>query len=187
MCNVEYIDKIRYMANGSMAYIDIYYSASVSNSVVVCFDVKTGPSAQQGFVASGPTAVAESPSGETELALYSFAKNTNAELAVTYVSNSYVDSAAVGRLHFWIRGDVIVCLFNLGSVSSMATGTDFVKIGTVALPKSLSAGFYTNVPAQNGSGTLLVQIAANGDISIANASGATASGFYRTTISLVMV
>ena len=183
--NIVLVDKIRYIREtNNVGYVDIHYTSSASNEVYVGFTVYN--KRQDLFVAMGLTSAPDSPSALT-IREYTFAAKTNAELTVTYVSNSYVDSAAVGRLHFWIRGDVIVCLFNLGQVSAMATGTDFVKIGSVSFPRSLPVGFYATIPAQNGSGTLLVQIAANGDISIANASGATASGFYRSTFSFVMV
>lgn len=180
-------DKIRFIANSSLnkCYVDIHFNEGGTRTVYV--NAIPYGTFYYTINSSNLTAVADSPSGETVVMEYTFAANTNVELPVTYVSNNYVDSAAVGRLHFWIRGDVIVCLFNLGSVSSMATGTDFVKIGSVALPRSLPADYYATIPAQNGSGTLLVQIKANGDISIANASGTTASGFYRSTFSFVMV
>lgn len=84
--NTVVVDKIRYMRNGEYGYIDIHYDTSTSNDVTVCFDVKTYPLIDYQFVATTPTAVASSPSGETVLATHNFVSN-NSPVGVTNSSN----------------------------------------------------------------------------------------------------
>lgn len=185
--NYMLVDKVRYTYDSSgNGHIDIHYIGTSGNPVWCTFTVHTPHTYQHWFVADTLTDVAVSPSNETVLKEYSFAENTRTQLPITHISNSYANSDAIARLSCWRRGETIVCSFNLGLSTAMPTGTDFVRIGSIALPRNLVTDFYATIPAQNGGGTLLVQIAANGDISIANASGAAASGFYRSTLTFLM-
>lgn len=84
--NTAVVDKIRYMRNGKYGYIDIHYDTSTSNAVAVHFDVKTYPLFDYQFVATTPTAVADSPSGETVLTTHNFVSN-NSPVGVTNSSN----------------------------------------------------------------------------------------------------
>lgn len=84
--NDAVVDKIRYTRNGKYGYIDIHFDTSTSNDVTVCFDVKTYPLFDYQFVATTPTAVASSPSGETVLATHNFVSN-NSPVGVTNSSN----------------------------------------------------------------------------------------------------
>lgn len=74
--NVFGIDKIRYMLNGNVGYVDIHYSLTSSNGVAVDFDVHTRYDTQGAFTANSLGAVAPAPSGETALKEYTFAANT---------------------------------------------------------------------------------------------------------------
>lgn len=84
--NTLVIDKIRYMRNGNYGYIDIHYDTSALNDVAVRFDVKAYPVHDYQFAATTPTAVADSPSGETELTRHNFVSN-NSPVGVTDSSN----------------------------------------------------------------------------------------------------
>lgn len=84
--NTVVVDKIRYTRNGKYGYIDIHYDTSALNVVTVRFDVKADPLIDYQFAATTPTAVADSPSGETVLATHNFVSN-NSPVGVTNSSN----------------------------------------------------------------------------------------------------
>ena len=70
------IDKIRATYGGGVIHIDVHYSLSTSNEVLVYFDV-SGKGEQNGTtVSNGLQSVADAPSGETVLTTYEFAANT---------------------------------------------------------------------------------------------------------------
>lgn len=86
--NAVAIDKIRYMQNGSDAYVDIHYNVSVSNGCYVDMDVHTAQSNKERFTSVGFSAVGPSPAGETQLALYTFIANTGTQITFTPTAGS---------------------------------------------------------------------------------------------------
>jgi hypothetical protein len=87
--NTSYVDKIRYVKNGTHGYIDIHYDSSSFRHVACYFDVKcTYPSVLTSFASVTPTKVDDSPSGETELALYMFVANTGVPVSFSPTSGS---------------------------------------------------------------------------------------------------
>lgn len=87
--NTSYVDKIRYVKNGTHGYIDIHYDSSSFRHVACYFDVKcTYPSVLTSFASVTPTKVDDSPSGETELALYMFVANTGTPVSFSPTSGS---------------------------------------------------------------------------------------------------
>ena len=86
--NAVAVDKIRYMQNGSDAYVDIHYNVSVSNGCYVDMDVHTAQSNKERFTSVGFSTVGPSPAGETELANYTFVANTGGKITFTPTSGS---------------------------------------------------------------------------------------------------
>ena len=84
--NAASINKIRYTYNPSTgyAYIDIHALGALSNAVTVDFDVATILANRSKFNAAALQSVADSPSGETVIAEYTFVTNT------TVATNGYV-------------------------------------------------------------------------------------------------
>lgn len=107
------VDKIRYTNNGNTGYVDIHYSLSNENIVAIDFNIHVRPDTQPAFTANTLGRVADSPSGETVLSEYRFARNTDAvaspelgEYASTFESNSYVriiDGIAYIRVGVTVR------------------------------------------------------------------------------------
>ena len=88
--NLNLIDKIRYTRDSyNHGHIDIHYNYSSRSYLWVTFDVHTFVDYQGMYVASDLIAVADSPSGETVVTEYTFAKNVQP----TYLKR-YVDSTA---------------------------------------------------------------------------------------------
>lgn len=85
------ITKVRYTADGSNnGHIDIYYDLTAENLVYVDFDVHCRPEKAYliRYNSVTPTAVADSPSGETVLTEYTFAANTMQQ-SVTIPSSQF--------------------------------------------------------------------------------------------------
>ena len=85
--NGHFVTKIRVTSNSTThtKCVDIYYDSTRVNPVTVDFILHSNPDTQGNCVASGLTAVAASPSGETILAAYDFHANgdyTNTDLTV---------------------------------------------------------------------------------------------------------
>jgi hypothetical protein len=75
--NFLLVSKIRYTIDGNgVGYVDIRYDSNAFNTVTVDFTVHTNPDQQRYFTAESMQSVADSPSGETVLAEYTFAENT---------------------------------------------------------------------------------------------------------------
>ena len=108
--NVIGIDKIRYTVNGNVGYVDIHYSLTSGNNVNVDFDVHTRHDVQSAFTANSLEGVAASPSGETVLTTYSFAKNTEADGTFAPESGITINEADIKRsgrvvyVHFYASG-----------------------------------------------------------------------------------
>ena len=74
--NILGITKIRTTNSGSNLYVDVYYELSTQNTVTVAFNVTCRGGDESKFNSQPFTSVAASPSGETELALYTFSANS---------------------------------------------------------------------------------------------------------------
>lgn len=132
---LQMFDKIRYMQDGGHGYIDVHYTAIWGDTrYMSChFDVKENWTSGSGNTPAGISAlwsavnytpVAASPSGETQLALYAFAANT--EGAGTITAGTYTSSLLSGT-HVYRQG-------------KMVTGYVKVQIGTIA-----AAGAWRNI------------------------------------------
>lgn len=106
------------------------------------------------------------------------ALNTKATLTITYVTNNYAASADVARMVAFSKGGMLTLIGNLQITTSMPTGTGNTQIATIS-GWSAANNVWLTVPAQNGSGVILVTITTAGVVSIANTSGANVSGFCR--------
>lgn len=74
--NVLGITKIRTTYSGSNLYVDVYYELLTTNTVTVAFDVTCHCGYEGKFNSQPFTSVDPSPVGETEVALYTFAANS---------------------------------------------------------------------------------------------------------------
>ena len=177
--NSMIVDKIRYMQSGSNAYVDIHYNVSTSNLVSVDFNVHTLASLQDDFdVSVALSKVADSPSGETELAKYNFAANTNvARTAYTPTFSGTANPSINNIACFYSIKDGVMYAggrFNIASFTSGSTtvlftlpvslgiadrgaetiGTVFTASKTLQL-RSYGADVYITDAAGNYSGGLL--------------------------------
>lgn len=84
------IDKVRLMADltNNKAYIDIHYTLESVNPVGVNFDVSAVENCADDWFAESLQYVGNSPSGETELALYTFVENTGTPVSFSPTSGS---------------------------------------------------------------------------------------------------
>lgn len=106
-----------------------------------------------------------------------FKLTTNGPLTMTRTNNSYVDATAFGRLSARRKNDILFLNGNL-SVSNLPVTSSFVEIGRIS-GWSATDTVYLNVPCQNGSGVLLLEVLPAGVIQIYNDSGTTINGFCR--------
>ena len=110
-----------------------------------------------------------------------FQLTTSGSLTMTRTTNSYVDATQFGRMAAYRKNDILFLVGNL-SVSSMpdnsAAPDPLITIGTISGWSAVNT-VYLDVPAQNGTGVLLVEILTDGTIKIANVCGVTISGFFR--------
>ena len=102
-------DKIRYTYAGSIGHVDIHINHTSSITYNVSFDVATRTYAMPNWYAWSLASVADSPSGETVLASYTFAANTEAVGTVTGASGftpAEIDVKRSGRVvyvHFYVQ------------------------------------------------------------------------------------
>lgn len=107
------------------------------------------------------------------------------QLTLTYTSNTYVSSTAFNRLYAYRRGNILIVRGNLQITTAMPSSNSAYTIGSI----SGWNGAYEvdlTVPAQDGSGTLLVIITTAGNINIYNTSGKTiaANAFCRFNVAV---
>lgn len=124
--NTVVVDKIRYVRNGMYGYIDIHYDTSALNYVAVRFDVKAFHDHQNFFVATTPTAVADSPAGETVVTTYEFTANgirtvtlTSAHSSVTINGQKVARSGNVVSL--WVDFTVSAAISGYGYLINTPT------------------------------------------------------------------
>ena len=98
-------------------------------------------------------------------------------LTMTHTNNSYVDATSFGRLSARRKNGILFLNGNL-SVANMPSGSSFTEIGTISGWNATEA-VYLNIPAQNGTGVLLLEVLPAGVIQIYNGSGSTINSFCR--------
>lgn len=145
------IDKIRYTYDSNHnGHIDIHYALSVSNGVMVQFDVRTANLAYRSmFVSESLQSVADAPTGETIMTSYDFAQIANGgiittEFSITTDSNGYYNVSAYPRDKYMIL-NVLPLLksdyYAMPTGSSGSTG-QWVRVhkanGTAAASESMT-------------------------------------------------
>ncbi len=144
--NYMLIDKVRYTYDPSgNGHIDIHYIGTSGNPVWCSFTVHTTYNNQKFYVAVTPTSVADSPSGETELARYTFSANGTGDLNV----NGTVTGQGFADLLFGI-GNSIPSNTNCNSLTSEGKYTCY---------SSAIAGTLTNQPYTDAFGMLVIRVA----------------------------
>ena len=159
--NNAVVDKIRYTRNGKYGYIDIHYDTSALNVVTVRFDVKAYPLTDYQFAATTPTAVADSPSGETVLTEYTFAADTEGTGTIT--AGAYTDSIASGT-YIYRHGKIVTGFIRAVLNSTAANGWREIAI----IPSGFRPISNTEFNAIDDTSTDSIQtrIAANGTVNI---------------------
>lgn len=98
-------------------------------------------------------------------------------LTMTRTNNSYVDATAFGRMSARRKNGILFLNGNL-SVANMPVTSSFVEIGRIS-GWNATETIYLNIPAQNGTGVLLLEVLPAGVIQIYNDSGSTINAFCR--------
>lgn len=128
--NTNLIDKIRFTTDSSNnGHIDIHYNVSTQNPVWVSFVPHLPAANLNWFVASNLGGVADSPSGETVVAEYSFTDNTDGEISApvssvataSVVSPSCFRSGQVVSYHFGMQHDTSGAI-DVSNGTVLATG-----------------------------------------------------------------
>lgn len=168
------ITKVRYTADGSNnGHIDIYYNLTAENIVYVNFDVHCRPENAYliRYNAVTPTAVADSPSGETVVTEYTFADNTT--INETVPKNSSF-GASTFTCYARRRNGIGVVYLNV-AVPATSSWSETTMCTMTTFKPSINMAFTVN--GQGGS-TFLVQFYTSGNITIW-APSATAAQFLR--------
>ena len=111
--HASYVDKIRYVKDGTHGYIDVYYTGSgVSRHLACYFDVKGNyTNMLDSFTSLTPSLTVNSPvSPATVLTEYTFAANTNVDEAATKDENF---SASTFAMNGYRRGDILIYSWNI--------------------------------------------------------------------------
>lgn len=188
--NALCVTGIRYTRNGSVGYVDIKYEYSNTNTVTVDFVVHDQPHRQSLYTAESLQSVADAPSGETVLTTYAFTDNTTkiGENAVTRIENSYFNATTVGRIYYEYSGDVLRIYFNLVPSTPMPPSSGFIDIAQIPLPANRRMRYsLQTIPAQSGSGVLLVQITDTGRIKVYNGTSVNIDSFCRAMITSFLI
>ena len=119
--NGQYIDAIRYTHDSSRGYVDIHLSTTAVDNIAV--DYQVAASANPFFSqinTESLVAVADSPSGETVLAEYTFATNT-----ITDISSSFALNAGItgidGKIHAIYDASSRLVHLNFSAYTASAT------------------------------------------------------------------
>ena len=94
--NVLEIDKVRYTKDNDHGYVDIHYTGASSNAVNVDFSVATNSSLQALVSSLALAAVADAPSGETVLTIYTFDLNANSNPVVVKTHSATASTISGG-------------------------------------------------------------------------------------------
>lgn len=133
----SYVDKIRYVKNGNHGYIDIHYTGSVSRYIACYYDVKcVYVDNLNRFSATTITQVADSPRGETELAMYTFSDNATSGMIVdersvtTDASGYYMFPAPYTRDAYMILSIVPLLSSDTYAIStgSSTTSSQWIRV-----------------------------------------------------------
>lgn len=168
------ITKVRYTTDGSNnGHIDIYYDLTAENIVYVNFNVHCRPENAYliRYNAVTPTAVADSPSGETVVTEYTFANNTT--INETVPKNSSF-GASTFTCYARRRNGIGVVYLNV-AVPATSSWSETTMCTMTTFKPSINMAFTVN--GQGGS-TFLVQFYTSGNITIW-APSATAAQFLR--------
>ncbi len=102
----------------------------------------------------------------------------------TRIDNNYCTETDIKRLRTFTNGNIGVLKLNLLLSTELPANTTNVKIANLNV-RSYDE-FLVNVPSQNNLGNLLVDIKTNGDVYISNPNNTPLSGFYRSSIALMI-
>lgn len=136
---VSCIDKIRYTyKSGTAAYVDIHVTSTAPN-VTCAFEVYVLPSTQDKFTAETLQSVADAPSGETVVATYVFAANTE----IPRQTFSPTAGAAYGDFGgCWYAREGKHCHIHVGISGLTAnTGTSVYTLPSDMIPPTLVVAF----------------------------------------------
>ena len=118
---------------------------------------------------------------------------TNSDLAPTAMTttrteNPYISTTAFNRIQARKIGpNLVLVKFNADiDLTQFPNGDEAVEIGKVNGISIVSPAVLVNIPAQNGSGTILLDFSDNGIFKILNWSGKPVSGFVRTSFVAVV-
>lgn len=102
------------------------------------------------------------------------------EAGADYTANSYCTSADTDRILSMRKGDVGLIDFNLRLAAAIPANTLNVQIGV--LPYRLVRSVNLTVPNDAGDGTLYVNLAVSGEITISNYNAVSLQGFFRASV-----
>lgn len=113
---------------------------------------------------------------------------TPVSMTTTRTENPYVSATSFNRIVARKIGpNLLWVLFNVWiDLTPLPNSDDIVEIGKVNGISSASPSALINIPAQNGSGTILLDFSDNGVFKIVNQSGKPVSGFVRTSFVAVV-
>lgn len=134
------IQGIRYTrVTGGAGYVDIKYSTSNANDLYVDFNVRCKPGNEAYFIPESLQSVADSPSGETIRAQYTFSKSTNAD---------YTFSNVFGKTWYFRKRNGVVYVDAPDAMTPTTNGLN--TIGT--LPDEFKPNYSARLPVANNSG-----------------------------------
>ena len=109
-------------------------------------------------------------------------------MTTTRTENPYISTTAFNRIQARKIGpNLVLVKFNADiDLTQFPNGDEAVEIGKVNGISIVSPAVLVNIPAQNGSGTILLDFSDNGIFKILNWSGKPVSGFVRTSFVAVV-
>lgn len=113
---------------------------------------------------------------------------TPVAMTTTRTENPYVSATSFNRIVAKKIGpNLLWILFNAWiDLTPLPSGDEVVEIGKVNGISGIPFGTLFDIPAQNGSGTILLDFRDNGVFKIVNQSGNPVSGFVRTSFVTVV-
>lgn len=170
--NGHFVTKIRVTSNSTThtKCVDIYYDSTRVNPVTVDFILHSNPDTQGNCVASGLTAVADSPSGETVVTEYTFAANTKQYSSGTQSGVGYV-------IHR--NGNLVLLRIESAGGKSCAQG-QYTTVYTLPDWAKPYDTVYTAVDTYGGNNVICGMITYDGNVQIYPVNSTT--GYYRFTV-----
>lgn len=122
---------------------------------------------------------------------YSYVRNfdlTPASITLTRTENPYMSATAFNRIQAKKIGpNLILVKFNADiDLTPLPDRAENIEVGKVNGISIVQMANFINIPAQNGSGTILLDFSDNGILRILNWSGKPVSGFVRTSFVAVV-